>query len=138
VAGSRRYLSQISFYFFAGRALSSVPGGGSALLHSTRERVMRRVFITAMMFLGIAAVQGQTVSPTNSQISGGGQTNGAAQTSSKTTAGSVPVSSSSSSASSSSGSSGSQAGYQSKNQANGRWGQSAIFGPRNFFAIWFS
>jgi hypothetical protein len=64
------------------------------LLHSTRERAMQRVIIIAIIFLGITAAQGQTVSPMNSQAGGGEQTNSGAQTSGgENTAVSMPTSS---------------------------------------------
>jgi hypothetical protein len=71
-------------------------GGDAALRHSTQESAMQRVFIIAIMFLGITAAQGQTVTQPN------GHTNSSigATNSSESAVGSDPVGVSTSSLSS--------------------------------------
>ena len=60
--GSRPDLSYLNFIFtFCRSGVVLRVGGGAALRHSTQERAMQRVFIIAIMFLGITAAQGQTV-----------------------------------------------------------------------------
>ena len=69
--GSMLYFSYLNFIFiFCGSGV--VFGdmrGGAALRHSTWERAMQRVFIIAIMLLGITAAQGQTVLQGNGQTS---------------------------------------------------------------------
>jgi hypothetical protein len=89
------FLTKISSSFFAGGALVCW-GGDAALRHSTQESAMQRVFIIAIMFLGITAAQGQTVTQPN------GHTNSSigATNSSESAVGSDPVGVSTSSLSS--------------------------------------
>jgi hypothetical protein len=105
--GSRPDLSYLNFIFtFCRSGVVFRVGGGAALRHSTQERAMQRVFIIAIMFLGITAAQGQTVTQpsghTNSSI---GATN-----SSESALGSDPLGVSTSSLSGSSTSPSSQSG----------------------------
>jgi hypothetical protein len=88
-------------------------GGSAALLHSTQENAMRRVFIIAIMFLGITAAQGQTVM----QPSGHTNSSIGATSSSESAVGSDPLSVSTSSLSGSSTSPSSQSGASSGSPA---------------------